>query len=106
MKKVIIIILGLLILLLGAAFILPIIYKDEIKAKIEQEIAKKVNANVYFDTQGFSVSLFKHFPNITATMDDFGVVGKDEFRSDTLLAVSKFAATIDIMTVIRGEKSR
>ena len=104
MKKFIIIFLGIIILLLGAAFVLPIIYKDEIKAKFEQEIAKKVNARVYFDTQQFSVSLFKRFPNITATMENFGVVGKDEFRGDTLLAVSKFAATIDIMSVIGGGK--
>ncbi|MDJ1494702.1 AsmA-like C-terminal region-containing protein [Cytophagaceae bacterium DM2B3-1] len=104
MKKVVLIFLGVIVLLLGAAFILPIIYKDEIKAKLEQEIAKKVNAKVYFDAEGFSVSLFKHFPNITASLEDFGVVGKDVFRSDTLLAVPKFQVTVDIMSVISGDK--
>ncbi len=104
MKKVVLIFLGLIVLLLGAAFILPIIYKDEIKAKLESEIAKTVNANVYFDSEGFSVSLFRHFPNITASLEDFGVVGKDVFRSDTLLAVPKFEVTVDIMSVISGDK--
>jgi hypothetical protein len=104
MKKVILIFLGLIVLLLGAAFILPIIYKDEIKAKLEQEIAKKVNAKVYFDSEGFSVSIFRHFPNITASLEDFGIVGKEEFRGDTLLAVPKFEVTVDIMSVISGDK--
>ncbi len=104
MKKLILIFLAILVLLIGAAIVLPIIYKDEIKTKLEQEIAKKVNAKVYFDTDGFSVSLFRHFPNITASLEKFGIVGKDEFRGDTLMSVEKFEATLDIMSVITGDK--
>lgn len=104
MKKVILIILGIFIVLLGTAFILPVIYKDEIKAKIDQEIAKKVDANVYFDADDFSVSLFRHFPNITASMKNFGVVGKGEFKRDTLAAIKSFEVTVNIMSVIKGDK--
>jgi hypothetical protein len=77
-----------LVVLLGAAFILPIVYKDEIRAKVEQEIAKKVDAHVYFND--FGVSLFSHFPNLTASLDNFGVVGKGVFRGDTLAAAESF----------------
>ncbi len=104
MKKAVLIILGILVVLLGAAFILPVIYKDKIKAKIDQEIAKKVDANVYFDADDFSVSLFRHFPNITASMQNFGVVGKGEFKGDTLAAIKSFEVTVNIMSVIKGDK--
>ncbi|QHT69519.1 AsmA family protein [Rhodocytophaga rosea] len=104
MKKAILIILGIFVVLLGAAFILPVVYKDEIKAKIDKEIAKKVDANVYFDADDFSVSLFKHFPNITASMENFGVVGKGVFKSDTLAAIKSFEVTVNIMSVISGDK--
>lgn len=104
MKKALLIILGIVLVLLGAAFVLPVIYKDEIKAKIDQEIAKKVDANVYFDADDFSVSLFRHFPNITASMQNFGVIGKGEFKNDTLAAIKSFEVTVNIMSVIKGDK--
>ncbi len=102
MKKAVLIILGVLVVLLGAAFILPIVYKDEIRAKVEQEIAKKVDARVYFND--FGVSLFSHFPNLTASLENFGVVGKGVFRGDTLAAAESFEVSVNLMSVIRGEK--
>ncbi len=102
MKKAALIILGILLVLLGAAFILPIIYKNEIRAKVEQEISKKVDAQVYFND--FGVSLFRHFPNLTASLDNFGVVGKGVFRGDTLASARSFQISVNLMSVIRGEK--
>jgi hypothetical protein len=102
MKKAVIIILGILLVLLGAAFILPIVYKDKIRAKVEQEISRKVDAQVYFND--FGVSLFRHFPNLTASLDNFGVVGKGVFRGDTLASARSFQISVNLMSVIRGEK--
>jgi hypothetical protein len=104
MKKVVLIIVGVLVVLLGAAFILPIVFKDKIKAKIDQEIAKKVDANVFFDADDFSLSLFRHFPNITASMKNFGVVGKGDFKGDTLASIRSFEVTVNLMSVIKGDK--
>ncbi len=102
MKKAILIILGIVVVLLGAAMILPVIYKDEIKAKVDKEIVKRVDAKVYY--QDFDVSIFRHFPNITATLDRFGVAGRGVFRGDTLISANSFEVTVNIMSVIGGDK--
>ena len=37
-------------------------------------------------------------------MDDFGVVGINEFKGDTLAAINSFRVVVDIMSVINDEK--
>ena len=49
LKWTLIVIGGIVVLLLAAALILPAVFKDDIKAAIEKEIAKSVNADVVFD---------------------------------------------------------
>ena len=104
MKKVFIILGSFFALLLLAAVLLPIIFKDDIRAAIDKEIKASVNANVYYNTDAFGVTLFKNFPNITASVGDFGIAGIDKFEGDTLLDVQKFEITLDIMSVISGDK--
>ncbi len=106
MKKVTIIVLVVLVALLAIAAILPVVFKDEIKAKVDEEIAKSVNAQVNFDADNFSVSLFKRFPNITATLNDFSVVGNAPFAGDTLAAASSFQITLNLWSVLFGDQMR
>ncbi len=104
MKKIFIAIGSLIVLLLLAAVLLPIIFKDDIRAAIDKEIAASVNANVYYNPDAFGVTLFKNFPNITASVGEFGVAGINQFEGDTLLDVNNFEITLDIMSVISGDK--
>src|SRR5690606_135923 len=106
MKKVTIIILVVLVALLAIAAILPVVFKDEIKAKVDEEIAKSVDAQVNFDADNFSVSLFRHFPNITASLKDFSVVGHAPFAGDTLAAASSFQITLNLWSVIFGDQMK
>lgn len=98
MKKITIILLGLFLFILALAFILPIIFKDEIRARVDQEIANSVNAEVFFEE--FSVSLFRNFPNVTASLDEFGVVGKVPFAGDTLVSGKRFEIALNLMSVL------
>lgn len=102
MKKALLIILGIVVVLLAAAAILPVIYKDEIRAKLQTEINKNVNANVAFSD--FGLSLFRHFPHATASMENFSVVGKDEFQGDTLAAIQSLDVTVNLMSLISGDQ--
>ncbi|MEQ8880487.1 MAG: AsmA family protein, partial [Cyclobacteriaceae bacterium] len=104
MKKVFIILGSFFALILLAAVLLPIIFKDDIRAAIDKEIKASVNAKVYYDTDAFGVTLFKNFPNITASVGDFGIAGIDQFEGDTLVDVKQFEITLDIMSVISGDK--
>ncbi|MES2388559.1 MAG: AsmA family protein, partial [Bacteroidota bacterium] len=101
-KNLFIILFSLVAIVLAAALILPYVYKDDIKARIDQEIASKVNAHVYFSADKFDLTLFHSFPDITVTLEDFGVVGKGVFEGDTLTSIRKFRVGVDIMSVIGG----
>ena len=104
MKKVLYILGGLIAVLLIAMISIPFFFKDQIKAEIDKQIAKNVNATVYFDANKFSLSLFKDFPNLTVSLNDFGVVGKDEFKGDTLTSIKGFNIVVDLKSVIFGDQ--
>jgi len=86
-----------------AAAILPVFFKDDVKAQIDKALDEHLNAKVYYDVDHFGLSLFKHFPNPTVSLEDFGVVGKEPFEKDTLFAASSFDLTIDLFSLF-GDK--
>lgn len=106
LKWVFIIFGGLIVLILAAAFILPIIFKDDIKAAIDKEIAKSVNADVLFDVDKFDLSLFRKFPNITATMGDLGVINREPFAGEVLFATEKFQVHVNLMDILFSDQLR
>lgn len=106
MKKFLLIFFGVLALLLVTLVSLPFIFKDQIRAKIDHTIEATVDAEVYYDPAGFGLSIFKHFPKLTITLRDFGVVGKGEFAGDTLIAARQMDVSINLKTVLFGEKLR
>jgi uncharacterized protein involved in outer membrane biogenesis len=105
-KWVLIIFGGLLVLIVAAALILPAVFKDDIKAAIDKELAKSVNADVLFEADKFDLSLFKNFPNITATMDDFGVINRAPFEGEVLFATEKFQVDVNLGDILFGDQLR
>lgn len=103
MKKVFIIFLSLIILLVAVGLILPIVFKDDIKAAIDKDLATSVNADVVFDIDKFSLSLFSNFPNLTVGMGDFGVVNRAPFEGEILLAVNKFEVEVNLMSLFGNQ---
>jgi hypothetical protein len=108
MKKVIkwtlFVIGGLLLFILAAAFIVPIIFKDDIKAAIEKQIAESVNADVVFED--LDVSLFKDFPNITAELNELGVMNRAPFEGQMLFATEKFRVDVNLKEILFGDELR
>ena len=106
LKWTLIVLGGLIILILAAAFILPIVFKDDIKAAIDKQLAKSVNADVIFEADDFSLSLFSHFPNITAEMKDLGVLNRAPFEGQILFATEKFEVEVNLMNILFGDQLR
>ena len=104
MKKLLIVLGVLLVSLLGILIAVPILFKEDAKKAVDDAIAEQVNAHVFYDQEGFSLSLFENFPNFTFSMKDFGVSGIDAFASDTLIQVASFEITLDLLSVISGEQ--
>lgn len=106
MKKALIIIGVIFVVLLGAAFILPIVFKDDIKAAIDKELAKSVNADVVYEADNFSLTLFKNFPNITAEVRDLGVINREPFAGDILFAAENVQVEVNLKDVLFGDQLR
>ncbi|MGL1889578.1 MAG: AsmA family protein [Reichenbachiella sp.] len=104
MKKLLIILSIIIVVILGALIVTPIIFKDEIKGAVDDVISENLNAQVYYDPSGFSISLIQNFPNFTLTIADFGIVGRAPFDTDTLVSINSFGFEIDLMSVINGEQ--
>lgn len=104
MKKVLLILSGIVAVILIAAIVLPIIFKDDIKQAIDQEIASSVDAEIYFDTEDFSLTFFRNFPHVTASLENFGVAGKGVFAGDTLMSVDAFRVVINLGSVLFGDQ--
>ena len=95
------IVIGVILLLL---ILLPILFKDKIKAALDEQIAKNVNATVFYNADKFGLSFFKPFPSFTATLGEFGIVGIEAFKGDTLLYMDEFNVSLDILSVITGSQ--
>ncbi|HET7179103.1 MAG TPA: AsmA-like C-terminal region-containing protein [Chryseosolibacter sp.] len=104
LKWLLIIIGSVIILFLAAALIIPAVFKDDIKAIIEKEVAKSVNADVVFED--FDLSFFRHFPNITAGLDQLGVMNRAPFEGDVLFATEKFEVEVNIADLLFGDALR
>ena len=100
MKKTLIIILGVLIFLIAAAVAVPFLFKDKIAARIDQEIAQSVNAKVIYDIDNVSLSLFRRFPNVSARIKDFDIVGNAPFENDTLASLRELAIDFNLRSVL------
>jgi uncharacterized protein involved in outer membrane biogenesis len=94
------------VLILAAAFIVPIVFKDDIQAAIKKELAKSVNADVMFDVDKFNLTLFRNFPNITAEMSDLGVINRAPFEGDVLFATEKFEVEVNLRQILFGNQLR
>ena len=104
MKKVLITLGSVIILILVAAVLIPIIFKDEIKEAVNEEVAKSINAEVYFED--FGVTLFSDFPNLTVSLEDFGVINRAPFEGEVLMGAQSFKIIVDLNSVIFSETPR
>lgn len=104
MKKFLIILVSLLVLIVAAVVVLPIVFKDDIKQALDDTMDENLNATVFYDVGQFSLSLIKNFPDITVSMGDFGIVGRGEFKQDTLVSVGSFDVTVNLMSAITGDQ--
>src|SRR4030095_12300751 len=90
-----------LIVLIALAFTIPVVFKKQITNLVKKEVNNGLTAKV--DFRDVSLSLFRHFPKVSIPLDDLSVVGTDVFAADTLLSTKTFDASVNLMSVIRGD---
>ncbi len=89
------------ILIILILIVTPFIFKGKIVDLAKQEINKNLNAKVEFGD--FSLRIFSSFPDLTFKIEDFKVIGKDEFEKDTLAQFYALKLNIDLMSVFGDE---
>lgn len=95
---------SLLALVLLAAVLVPVLFKDQIKKAIDDGLAKSVNADVLFDVENFDLTLFKNFPNVTASMKDLGVFNRAPFEGEYLFVVKSMEVEINLKDILFGDQ--
>lgn len=91
--------LGLVLLILVLLFTIPIIFKKQIKVKVEQTINQSVNATVKFDD--YKLGFFKDFPNLSFSLTGVSVVGIAKFENDTLAAFRSFDLVFNLSSLFK-----
>lgn len=104
MKRIFRFLFFLLILLIGSAVIIPIVFKDSIVERIKQEANANLNARL--DFEDVHVSLISSFPYFGFGLEGLSITGVDQFEGQKLVTADDFSLSIDLMSVISGEAYR
>ncbi len=92
-----------LLFILFLLIITPFLFKGKIVSLIKEEANKNLNATLNFNDD-ISISLNRSFPRLSIGIEQLSIVGKDTFSGDTLVYLPSFKASLDLMTVINGDK--
>jgi hypothetical protein len=93
------ILIGIILLILVLLFTVPIIFKKQIKTRVEQTINKSVNATVKFED--YKLGFFKDFPNLSFSLSRVSVVGVAKFENDTLAAFKSFDLVFNLSSLFK-----
>src|SRR5690606_35353198 len=98
MKKGFKILLIVLAVLIGAALIAPYFLKDKVIAAIKKSANENLNAT--FDFKELDISQIRNFPSVYLALIDASIVGKDDFKGDTLAAVKVLSVKANLWKLI------
>jgi uncharacterized protein involved in outer membrane biogenesis len=101
MKKIFKILAIVFILLIGSIIAIPFLFKDKIIALAKDEANKNLNAKVDFGE--FDITLLSTFPKLGLVVNNFSIVGINQFEGDTLIRLGSLKVNLDLMSVIKGE---
>jgi hypothetical protein len=100
-KKISIAIIVLLVLLVGTVFLVPVLFKDQLKAKVEKVASEQVLADVKFGD--FDISILRHFPKLTVELQNISIINREPFLGDTLLTADNFEIALNFMSVFKNK---
>jgi len=90
----------ILVILALAAVILPYAFKGKVITLAKQEINNQINAQIDFHEMDFG--LVRSFPDFRLTITNLSVVGKNEFKGDTLAFIPEIKVVFNLIDVLKG----
>lgn len=100
-KKIITITLSTLIIIVALLFAIPFLFKGQIVNFAKKQLNKQLTAIVDFDD--INLSLLRSFPNLHLSINDLSVVGRKEFKGDTLLLLDKGQVVVNVQTLFNQD---
>jgi len=93
-----------LLVIIAAIIIIPIVFKDEIKEMVLDEVNTSLKADVKIGD--FDLTFLSTFPNLTVQLYDVSVTGKKntEFAGVKLADIKNIEAHVGLWDVIGGDK--
>ena len=104
MRKFLLGLLIFIVVLVAALAAAPFLFKDKIRQAFDKQLAERVRAKVEYDPNQISVSLLRHFPNLTLDVDNLRIIGQDSFARDTLAYLPTLQVGLNLMSVISGDQ--
>ncbi|RAK63229.1 AsmA family protein [Hymenobacter edaphi] len=104
MRKFFLGLLIFLVVLVAAVALAPVLFKDKLKAALDQQLAQKLAARVEYQPDNVSVSLLRTFPDLDLSIEELRVIGTDSFARDTLAYLPRLDVGLDLMSVISGNE--
>lgn len=102
MKKILISIGCLLLLFLLLLLLLPVFLRDNITGIVEKQADKYIDARLH--VEAIHLSMFKSFPALNVTIRNITLSGKEEFADDTLVRVPLLSASVNVMSLLKGNE--
>ncbi len=84
----------ILILLL----VLPFAFKGKIETLVKTEGNKMLDGQ--FEFRSLDISLLRHFPQASLTLEDFWLKGEGDFAADTLVKAGDLTATVNLFSLL------
>ena len=91
-----------LLVLLVLIILIPIIFKDQIKEMVIDEVNTSLNAEL--SLKDFDLTFISTFPNVTIELHDAKLMGKKEFKGVELMNIKKITAHVGLWSVIGGDQ--
>ncbi len=88
-------------LLLATAIAIPVFFKDKILVMVKKAANDNLNATV--DFKDVDISILRSFPRLSVGISGVSVIGRDDFKNDTLIAADNIDFAIDLMKAINGQ---
>lgn len=103
MKKILYTFLGFFTLIIIGALLIPILFKGKILVMARKTANENINAKINF-SDDITLNLFSNFPDFTLGLNNLSITGINDFDNDTLLYLKEFSASLDLMSVIKGDQ--
>lgn len=90
------------LILLVLLILTPILFKNQIKELVIDEVNKTLNAKLSIGE--FDLTFISTFPNMTIELNDTKLVGMNKFKNVELANIKKFSAHVGFWSVVSGDQ--